>query len=142
MRFSEAPRDDSDGEDTALLNATPIAQKRMIRESETKKIPKLGPIATGFTLFKGFVCTGILYMPLSFVNGGYIFSVVALIFALVLTLYCIKLILEVRDKLGGSLSFSDIGLKTYGKTGKFLVDVSMFGSQTGFTCAYIYFIAS
>jgi amino acid permease len=85
-------------------------------------------MATGFTLFKGFVCTGILYMPLSFVNGGYIFSVVALVLALILTLYCIKLILEVRDKLGGSLSFSDIGYKTYGKTGKWLVDISLFGS--------------
>ena len=70
----------------------------------------LGQLATGFTLFKGFVCTGILYMPLSFVNGGWLFSVVALILALLLTLYCIKLLLEVRQKLGGNLSFSDIGL--------------------------------
>lgn len=81
-------------------------------------------------------------MPISFVNGGYVFSVVALVFALILTLYCIKLILEVREKLGGSLSFSEIGFRTYGRTGKFLVDLSLFGSQTGFTCAYIYFIAS
>jgi amino acid permease len=67
-------------------------------------------------------------MPISFVNGGYVFSVIALIFALILTLYCIKLILEVREKLGGSLSFSEIGFRTYGKTGKFLVDLSLFGS--------------
>ena len=114
----------------------------MIREKEVNQVKLLGPLATGFTLFKGFVCTGILYMPLSFVNGGWLFSAVALVLALLLTLYCIKLLLEVRQKLGGSPSFSDIGLQTAGKTGKLLVDISLFGSQTGFTCAYIYFIAS
>jgi amino acid permease len=100
----------------------------MIREKEKKQVELLGPIATGFTLFKGFVCTGILYMPLSFVNGGWLFSVIALVLALLLTLYCIRLILEVRGKLGGNLSFSDIGMATYGKTGKWLVDISLFGS--------------
>jgi len=81
-------------------------------------------------------------MPLSFVNGGWLFSVIALVLALFLTLYCIKLLLEVREKLGGSPSFSEIGSLTAGKTGKLLVDISLFGSQTGFTCAYIYFITS
>jgi len=61
---------------------------------------------------------------------------------LVLTLYCIKLILECREALGGNLSFSEMGTATYGKWGKLMVDVSLFSSQTGFTCAYIYFIAS
>jgi len=67
-------------------------------------------------------------MPISFVNGGSIFSPIALVLALLLTLYCIKLILEVREKLGGSPSFSEIGFLTYGKTGKVMVDVSLFAS--------------
>lgn len=102
----------------------------------------LGPIATGFTLFKGFVCTGILYMPISFVSGGYGFSAISIVLALLLTLYCIKLLLDTRQLLGGELSFSDIGTACYGKTGKLMVDISLFASQTGFTCAYIYFIAN
>lgn len=60
------------------------------------EIEKLGPMATIFTLFKGIVASGILYLPTSFVNGGSLFSAVALIFSLVFTLYCIKLLLEVR----------------------------------------------
>lgn len=68
----------------------------MIREQETAEIKKLGPLATGFTLFKGFVCSGILYLPTSFVYGGSLFSAVALVLALILTLYCIKLMLDVR----------------------------------------------
>jgi proton-coupled amino acid transporter len=102
----------------------------------------MGPLQTGLTLFKGTVCSGILYLPTSFVTGGYGFSAIALIFAVILTLYCIKMLLEVREKLGGGLSFTEIGFVTYGKTGKLLVDVSLFASQVGFVCAYIYFIAS
>lgn len=101
---------------------------------------KLGPWATGFTLFKGTVGTGILYMPVSFVSGGYVFSIVALIIALILTLFCIKLIIEVRVKIGGT--FTEIGMKTYGRCGKIMVDISLFWSQIGFVTAYVFFIAS
>jgi len=107
---------------------------------KTAQIKKLGPWATAFTIFKGFVCTGILYMPIDFVNGGYVFSLITILMALVLTLYCAKLLIEVHDKQGGS--FSDIGKACYGKWGKIAVDVSLAGSQMGFTCAYVYFIAT
>ena len=36
MRFSEAARDDSEEENPEILNATPMTQKRMIREKEVK----------------------------------------------------------------------------------------------------------
>lgn len=125
-----------------MAGKTPRTKRRMIREIETEQVEKLSPLATAFTLFKGFVCSGILYLPTSFVYGGSLFSGVAMIMALCLTLYCIKLILEVRAKLGGNCSFAEIGFITYGPFGKALVDVSLFSSQVGFVCAYIYFIAS
>jgi hypothetical protein len=70
---------------------------------------KLGPWMTAFSLFKGFVCTGILYMPKNFINGGYLFSAAAMLFSLIFTIHCLKLLLAVRKKLGGNLSFSQIG---------------------------------
>lgn len=100
----------------------------------------MGPWATAFTIFKGFVATGILYMPVDFINGGYIFSLITILLSLVLTLYCAKLLIEVHDKLGGS--FSDMGKVCYGIWGKTAVDISLAGSQIGFTCAYVYFIAT
>jgi len=103
-------------------------------------VKKLGAIATAFSIFKGFVGTGILYMPLNFVNGGYVFSPVALVLSVLLTLYCSKLLLETREKVGGS--FSEIGLKTLGPKGKILVDIMLATSQIGFVTAYIYFICS
>lgn len=69
---------------------------------------KLGPIATCFTIFKGFVATGILYVPKDFKNGGYLFTPITLIASLIATLYCAKLLLEVNDRLGGG-SFPEMG---------------------------------
>jgi len=100
----------------------------------------LGPWATAFTIFKGFVASSILYMPKNFINGGYIFSPIALICSLLLTIHCAKLLLNTRKELGGNLSFSQIGEKTWGRFGKILVDVTLIGSQMSFCVAYPYFI--
>ena len=109
-------------------------------EQEPQKL--LGPWSTGLSIFKGFVGTGILYGPTSFVSGGSAFSAVALILSLVLTLYCIGLLLEVRSALGGHLSYSEMGVAALGSKGRTLCDVVIFMSQVGFVIAFIYFIAS
>lgn len=57
----------------------------------------------------------------------------------IFTLYCAKLLLETRKKLGAS-SYSDLGEKTYGTAGKVAVDIALILSQSGFCCAYIFFI--
>ena len=77
-------------------------------EEQAKQVKKLGPIATCFTIFKGFVATGILYVPKDFKNGGYIFTPITLIGSLVATLYCAKLLLQVHERLGGG-SFPEMG---------------------------------
>ena len=79
----------------------------MINEIEKEEVSKLSWWGTFFTLFKGFVATGILYIPGDFYNGGFVFSAAALLLAAVLTLYCANLLLEVNKKIGGS--YSEIG---------------------------------
>lgn len=65
-------------------------------------------------------------MPKDFVNGGYIFSPFALLLGLILTMYCVKLLIISRDKLGRkSMSFSELGELTLGKWGKIAVDLSL-----------------
>lgn len=77
-------------------------------------------------MFKGSVGTGILYMPKDFVNGGYVFSPIALLLGLILTMYCVKLLIISRDRLGKkSTSFSDLGQLTLGWKGKVAVDLSL-----------------
>jgi amino acid permease len=86
-----------------------------MHQVEVEETGKLGIMATSFTLFKGFVVTGILYMPKNFVSGGWLFSPIITTLCMCLSLFCIKLLLELKDKLGGS--FSEIGFKSFGKVG-------------------------
>jgi len=89
---------------------------------------------------KGFVATGVLYIPNDFKAGGYIFTPITLIVSCALTLYCANLLLQVHAKTGGS--FPDMGFKAYGKPGKIFVEIVLVCSQFGFCTAYVYFIAS
>lgn len=95
-------------------------------EAEASRVKKLGPIATCFTIFKGFVCTAILYVPENFESGGYIFTPITLLASMFLTLYCIKLLLEVHSKIGGS--YPEMGERAFGKRGRACVEVVLVAS--------------
>jgi hypothetical protein len=62
---------------------------------------KLGPVETAFVVFKGFVCTGILYMPLNFVNGGWLWSGSMIVMSMFWNLMCFKMLFQVHDAVGG-----------------------------------------
>jgi proton-coupled amino acid transporter len=72
---------------------TPQTKRRLIDEKSKSVIHKLGPISTFVTLIKGFVATGVLYLPKSFVNGGWGFSILALIVSCICTTHCAMLLL-------------------------------------------------
>jgi proton-coupled amino acid transporter len=90
-------------------------------------------------LLKGFVASAVLYLPKSFVNGGYGFSIIALVVSCIVTIYCAMLLLQVRQVTKSS-SYSELGFKLYGRVGKAFVDVALCLSQIGFVSAYPYFI--
>lgn len=94
---------------------------------------------TYFTVVKGFIATGILYIPKAFVDGGWVYSSFAMLLAGLLSAHCATLLLDARRKIGAK-SYSDLGLITFGWQGKALIDVMLASSQIGFTIAYIYFI--
>jgi len=98
------------------------------REEALEDEAKLGAWATGFSLFKGFVGTGILYMPANFITAGWGFSTFTLILAAILTITAGKLLIETRVKLGGNLSYPDIGMKLFGTKGRVAVEVAIVGS--------------
>lgn len=129
MRYGELDRDDSDVDEALnheLADKTPNTKRRIIKEDAQEKTGRIGPFYTAFSVFKGSVGTGILYMPKDFVNGGYVFSPFALLLGLILTMYCVKLLILSRDKLGRkSTSFSQLGEMTLGWKGKIAVDLSL-----------------
>ena len=77
---------------------------------------------TFFTLLKGFIGTGILYMPQEFYFAGWGFSAIAMFLSYVMALYCAFLLLETRQICGGR-SFTEIGEIAYGRTGRILAEV-------------------
>ena len=56
-KYGEPARDDSDEEDKKypeLQGKTPNTRKRLIKEQDLAEVEKMGPLATGLTLFKSF----------------------------------------------------------------------------------------
>ena len=99
----------------------------------------LSNAAAYLTLMKGFVCVSILYVPKSFVNGGYLFSSLCLVISAFMTCYCASLLLDARAK-SKAESYTALGKHCYGTPGEMLVNFSIAFSQIGFTIGYIYFI--
>jgi len=66
----------------------------------------------------------VLYLPNSFLNGGWGFSTITLIIMALMTYYCSLLALEVRAKLGAK-SYTECGEMTYGAYGKAAVNFSL-----------------
>jgi membrane protein insertase Oxa1/YidC/SpoIIIJ len=97
-RYGGAGKDESDSSDDEdstirkqnpqIMDHTPITQRKMIGDEIRKGFVKLDWKGTYFTLIKGFVCTGIIYLPKSFINGGWGFSILVFIFSMLLTMTC------------------------------------------------------
>ena len=96
-----------------MFDKTPTTQRRLLAEKETKEIPKLNPMQTYVTLMKGFIGSGILYLPNSFFIGGWGFSTIALLFSCGMSMYCVTLLLSVKKQLNCN-TYMDIGIKTLG----------------------------
>jgi len=105
-----------------LFSATPQTKRKLIETEIQKKVKKLSPLATYFSLLKGFVCTGILYLPKNFKNGGWFWALASMFLSFVLTLYCAIKLLEAKTRTPGG-SFSDIGFNAIGRPGRIMVDV-------------------
>ena len=112
-----------------------------IFRNESSKVAKLSPIRTYFSLLKGFVCTGILYMPKNFKNSGWAWGGCAMFLSFILTQICADKILQARQR-HPRASFTDLGRLSMGKPGQILVDVFLTVAQVGFLIGQTYFIAS
>ncbi|KAK9364087.1 transmembrane amino acid transporter protein-domain-containing protein [Lipomyces starkeyi] len=88
-------------------------------------------------LLKGFVGTGVLFLPKAYYNGGMLFSSAVLFFVAVLTYYCFVLLIDSRMRV--QASFGDMGGILYGKKMRLLILTSIVLSQIGFAAAYTVF---
>jgi len=98
---------------------------------------KKGAGGTALILLKGFVGSGVLFLPRAFLNGGMIFSISVLFAVATISYYCFLLLTSARSVLRGS--YADMGEKVGGKWMRFLINFSLVISQVGFASAYIVF---
>lgn len=84
----------------------------------------MGYAKTFIMLFKGFIGTGILYMPKSFLGGGYFFSGLAMVLSYMLSTICALKLIAARQKCGAK-SYSDVGFAAFGTLGKVIVDIPL-----------------
>lgn len=121
------------------MGMSPISRRTKKQKIIKDKIKKLGNFSTYMSLIKGFICTGCLYYPKAVVNGGWGFMLISMCLSCTVTMYCAKLLLETR-KVTKINSYTELGYLTYGTWGKVSVDIALCLSQSGFCCAYVYFI--
>lgn len=115
--FDDSDSDEYEEEDPSFADKSPNTKKRVKDEKLKKKIKKLGACETYITLLKGFVCTSVLYLPKSFVNGGWGFQAISLLISMSISIVCCNLLLDTKKEVKAS-SYTEIGLKTYGNLGK------------------------
>ncbi|KAI1138764.1 vacuolar amino acid transporter 3 [Hypoxylon sp. FL0543] len=120
-------------EDSALLTPSKRKRRRKVRGGSGKN----SPFNAALLLLKGFVGTGVLFLPRAYFNGGMLFSNLVLFFVAALSYYCFVLLVTTRLKVEGS--FGDIGGILYGDWLRKLILFSIVISQIGFVAAYIVF---
>ena len=101
-------------------------------------VKKLGPLQTYFSLLKGFVAIGILYMTKNARNGGWAFTLMAMTISFFITYFCLIKLLQAREKVPGG-SYADIANAAMGRPGKYIVDIFLTIMQYGFVIGLIYF---
>lgn len=64
-------------------------KKETLILSEAQTVKKLGVYETYFSLLKGFIAIGILYMPKNCRNGGWLFTLISMIISFFITYYSV-----------------------------------------------------
>lgn len=70
-----------------LIEVTPNTRRKIRNEIDEENTGKIGPVGTFFTLLKGFVAAGVLFIPKGFYTGGWGFTSAALLFSCFLTIF-------------------------------------------------------
>lgn len=97
-------------------------------KNQKKEEGTLGFLATLFIYIKVNIVAGFLFLPNGFYLGGWLFSVLAIVFVSIIVAYCNISLAECTEEVN-SYSFSAIAFKSLGNFGKYLVDYGIAISQ-------------
>lgn len=133
---------DASFNDNKVDEELPLLQKQRYTQGQqnAEDAHKTSSIKAFFLLIKAFIGTGVLFLPKAFSNGGLFLSIGLLFFFGVLSYYC-YIVLAKSTLVTGVSSFTELGNKTFGKSLKMLILVSIIITQIGFVAAYTIFTA-
>ncbi|CAK7329077.1 unnamed protein product [Dovyalis caffra] len=135
------------GKQKVSSSGTPLPRE------DTPLIAKSEPLSsqskTFANVFIAVVGAGVLGLPYAFKRTGWVMSLIMLFSVAGLTHYCMMLLVNTRRKLqslSGECSkinsFGDLGFTVCGSIGRFVVDVMIVLSQSGFCIGYLIFIGN
>ncbi len=110
-----------------------VSKEKRISRTHTKEEGSLSFLATLFIYIKVNIVAGFLFLPNGFYLGGWLFSVIAIIFVSVIVAYCNISLAECTEEVN-SYSFSVIAYRSLGNFGKYLVDYGIAISQVRLNC--------
>ncbi|KAI9501844.1 transmembrane amino acid transporter protein-domain-containing protein [Coemansia spiralis] len=125
---------------TTHSEGTPNERTPLQRHSMSNLHAKASNRKAFFLIIKAFVGTGVLVLPRAFYNGGLLTSCLLMVAVACYSWHCILLLAEVYMHIGGG-SYSDIGLRLYGRWMQYSVTSSIVLAQVGGCCAYTIFVA-
>lgn len=114
--------------------------RQVVVQSKTDQVKKLSPMQTYFSLLKGFMSIGILYMPKNTLNGGWLFTLVAMVASFFFTQFALVKLLQAREKGPVGASFAEIARASLGKSGMYVTDVLLCVMQYGFAISFNFFV--
>ena len=100
-------------------------------EKFERKKSSLGPVETFFTVFKGLVAMGILFLPKGFAHAGWAFSMIAFLLCAFFTLEGLTQLVRAHDVAGGS--YPSLARKSMGTAGKIALEIAVFLTQVKFS---------
>jgi amino acid permease len=119
------------------LQASFIKQRKLQRY-QMAHVTKLTPFETYIAVIKGYCAILILFIPSTYVNGGWGMSSFLFLFAAIISTICVVKLIEAGMKLG-IYSYGGIVQHTLGTKAKFIADVMIAATQYSFTISHFTF---
>lgn len=105
-----------------LQLSTSFIKMRKLQKYQIANVTKLSPFMTYIAIIKGYCAILILFIPSTYVNGGWAASSILFIFAAWISTLCVIRLIETGLKIG-IYSYSDIVERALGRKAKLLSDI-------------------
>ncbi|KEP67678.1 UNVERIFIED_CONTAM: transmembrane amino acid transporter protein [Hammondia hammondi] len=99
------------------------------------KVKSTGAFGTGVIICKAFMGSAFILLPYAVMKGGLIFSFLILAGVLVLSVYCMELLLECCEG-DARATYEAVAEHALGRWGRTLVELCVFSSQVAFCSVY------